>query len=70
MVRRPAPLTVADAVRYLTTGRLALTVGDPASPDGEADVHVATSRRGRRYLRTDPDAGAANNLAQLPPLPP
>jgi hypothetical protein len=62
-------LTVADAARYITTGRLALTVGDPASPDGEADVHVATSRRGRRYLRTDPDAGPANNLARLPPLP-
>jgi hypothetical protein len=62
-------LTVSDAVRYITNGRLALTVGDPASPDGEADVHVATSSRGRRYLRTDPDAGPANNLKRLPPLP-
>lgn len=62
-------LTVNDAVRYITNGRLALTVGDPASPDGEADVHVATSSRGRRYLRTDPDAGSANNLAKLPALP-
>ena len=62
-------LTVNDAVRYITSGRLALTVGDPASADGEADVHVATSSRGRRYLRADPDAGSANNLAKLPPLP-
>jgi hypothetical protein len=62
-------LTVSDAARYITNGRLALTVGDPASPDGEADVHVATSRRGRRYLRADPDAGGANNLAKLPALP-
>lgn len=62
-------LTVPDAVRYIARGRVALTVGDPASPDGEADVHVATSSRGRRYLRADPDAGPANNLARLPPLP-
>jgi hypothetical protein len=57
-------LTVNDAVRYITRGRLALTVGA-----GDAPVHVATSSRGRRYLRTNPDAGVGNNLAKLPPLP-
>lgn len=60
-------LTVHDAARYILNDRLTLTVGDPG-PD-EAEVHVSTSSRGRRYLRTDPDAGAGNNLAKLPPLP-
>lgn len=60
-------LTVHDAARYILKERLTLTVGDPGP--NEAEVHVSTSSRGRRYLRTDPDVGAGNNLAKLPPLP-
>jgi hypothetical protein len=62
-------LTVPDAARHITDGWLKLVVEDPTSPSGEADVHVATSSRGRRYLRTDPDAAGANNLRELPPPP-
>ncbi|MGH2711898.1 MAG: DUF3892 domain-containing protein [Actinomycetota bacterium] len=59
-------LTVDDAVRYMTKGRLSLSVQNGAGP---IPVHVSTSSRGRKYLRTDPDAGPQNNLEQLPPVP-
>ena len=58
-------LTVDDAVRYITKGRISLFVKNGA---GEIPVHVSTSSRGRRYVRTDPDAGAQNNLRNLPPV--
>lgn len=59
-------LTVNDAVRYIEKGRLELSVQNGAGP---VEVHVATSSRGRKYLRTDPDVGGQNNLRALPPVP-
>lgn len=57
-------LTLADAVRSIEIGKYGFYVNCPQ----RAEVYVATTPYGRKFLKTTSDTTTRNNLDNLPPL--
>jgi hypothetical protein len=60
----PWKISDNDGVLMLDAGQLELFIAPTGQP-----IHVSTSSRGRRFLRSDPDDQGVDNLAALPECP-
>lgn len=60
-------LSIDDAIRGIESGKYRFYVEKP--PGHRAWVVVAVSRSGRKYLKTEADGEAPNNLLALPECP-